>query len=223
MLFKPVKKLTKRQIKEDKFVTRTAQAWDWIQDNYPKLIGGAAGAVVLLLLANYLLGRSERQTAEAAEAFSKAQIAAMEGRTGEAMLQGEEVSKKYSGTGPGAQALLLVANATFEMGRVADAKAAFQRCIDEYGKDPVMVYAGWNGVAACLEQEGKLREAAGKYEGFAQKYDKSPFAGSAMKEAARCYGATGDLEKARTLLQAITEKYKNTPLASEAQARLKMM
>ena len=223
MLFKPVKKLTKRQIKEDKFVTRTAQAWDWVQGNYPKLIGGAAGVVVLLLLVNYLMGRSEKQAAEAADAFSKAQIAAMEGRMGEALLQGEEVYKKYAGTGPGAQALLLVANATFEMGRVAEAKAAFQKCIDDYGKDPVMVYAGWNGVAACLEQEGNLREAAARYEAFAQKYENSPFAGASLKEAARCYGQAGDREKARALLQTITEKYKNTPIASEAQARLKTM
>ncbi|GEM_PF-1476771 len=223
MLFKPVKRLSKRQIKDDKLVIRTAQAWEWIQENYPKIIGGAAGAVVLLLLAIYLMGRGKRQAAEAAEAFSKAQIAAMEGRIGDALLQGEEVSKRHAGTGAGAQALLLVANTTFEMGRVAEAKAAFQRCIDDYGKDPVMVYAGWNGLAACLEQEGNLREAAAKYEAFAQRYDQSPFAGAALKEAARCYGQAGDREKARTLLQAITEKYKNTPLASEAQARLKTM
>jgi len=223
MLFKPVRRLSKRQIKEDKFVIRTVLAWEWIQENYLKLIGGAAGVVVLLLLVTYLMGRSEQQTEEAAEAFSKAKIAAMEGRVGDALLLGEEVYKKHAGTGAGAQALLLVANGYFEMGRVSEAKAAFQKCLDDYGKDPVMVYAGWNGLAACLEQEGNLREAAAKYEGFSQNHDRSPFAGAALKEAARCYGLAGDPEKARALLQTIVEKYKNTPLAAEAQGRLKMM
>ena len=55
MLFKPVKRLSKRQVKEDKFLIRSAQAWEWVQGNYPKLIGGAVGVVVLLLFVNYLL------------------------------------------------------------------------------------------------------------------------------------------------------------------------
>jgi tetratricopeptide (TPR) repeat protein len=147
----------------------------------------------------------------------------MEGRIGDALLQGEEVYKKYAGSGTGAQALLLVANAYFEMGRVVEAKAAFQKCIDDYKSDPVLVYAGWNGAAACLEQEGNLREAAAKYEAFAQKYDRSPFAGAALKEAARCYGQAGDREKERAILQMLIDKHKNTPMSSEAQARLKTM
>ena len=223
MLFKPVKRLTKRQIKEDKLLISVAEAWEWIQANYPKVIGGAAGAVVLVLIVAYLAGRGERQSAEAAEAFSKAQIAAMEGRIGDALIQGEEVSKQYEGTGAGAQAVLLVANAYFEMGRVAEARTAFQKCMDEYKGDPVMVYAGWNGLAACLEQEGKLGEAIAKYEGFAQKYAKSPFAPSALKEAARCYRQMGNAEKERATLQAIVDNYKTSPVAFEAQARLKTM
>lgn len=223
MLFKPVKRLSKRQIKEDKLLIRVAETWEWVRTNLQKVLAGAGAAVLLIVLASYIAGRGERQAGEAAEAFSKAQVAAMEGRMGEALIQGEEVSKQFSGTGAGAQALLLVANSYFEMGRVAEARAAFQRCMDEYNSDPIMVYAGWNGLAACLEQDGNLGEAIARYEGFAHKFPGSPFAPSVLKEAARCYRQMGNAEKERVTLQGIVEKYRPSPIASEAEARLKAL
>lgn len=223
MLFKPVKRLSKRQIKEDRLLITIARSWEWVRLNYPKVLAGVAAAGVLIAGISYLSGRGNKQSVEAAEAFSRAQVAAMEGRMGEALIQGEDVSKKYDGTGAGAQALLLVANAYFEMGRVGEARSAFQRCMDDYKGDPIMVYAGWNGLAACLEQEGKLGDAVTKYEGFAEKYPGSPFAPSALKEAARCYRQLGNGQRERATLQVIVDKYKTSPVAFEAQAQLKSM
>lgn len=223
MLSKPVKRLSKRQIKEDKLVTTALATWAWLQDNYPKLIGGAVGLVCLILVGNYVMGAKDRRAAEAADVFAQAQIAAMEERAGDVLLHGEEAYRKYSGDGSAAQALLLVANTYFSMRRVAEAREAFQKCLKDYAHDPVMAYAGWNGLAAGLEQEGNMRAAAEKYEEFAKNFERSPFAAASLKEAARCYGMAGDARKERELLNLLTDRYKDTPLAPESQARLKTM
>ena len=223
MLFKPVRRLTKRQIKEDKLVTMAAKTSAWLRLNYPKIIAGAAGLVILIIVANNILGKDEALGLEAADAFAKTKIAAIEGRIGDIFLHGEEAYTKYPGTGGGAQALLLVANTYFDLGRLSEGKGAFQRCIDDYSDDPVMVYAGWIGLAACLEQEGKPGAAAAKYEGFANTYRDSPFRGASLIEAARCYGEAGDRDKKRALLEMVIDGHKDSPLASDARVRLKTM
>ena len=84
-------------------------------------------------------------------------------------------------------------------------------------------FGAWTGIAACMEEEQKYREAADRYAGYAEKQPASPFAPLALKDAARCYRLAGDMDMAGQMLRKIVEEYATSPVAQRAKADMALM
>jgi len=98
--------------------------------------------------------------------------------------QFEEVIKKFGGTMPAADALLLVAAAHRTAGKTDESTAAFQSFLKSFPKHP-LAGGALLGVGQNLDASGKSQEAMTTYQQVMEQYPKSyaaPFAGYAQAE-----------------------------------------
>ena len=199
------------------------QLWGYVQNNYPKLLAGAGAVVIVVLIGVFIKQQSDRRTRVAMDALGEVNISLAQGNNDEAVLQAEKIAKDYSGKPAARQALILLGNLHFAQDRHSEARISYQEYLDTYGDEGPSGYGARAGIAACLEEQGKYREAAEEYAAYADKYPASPFAPMVLKEAARCYRLAGDSEKAQASLQRIVDGYSESAAARTAKAELTQM
>lgn len=217
------RRLTKQELKEDEFVNKVMAVWAYVQDNYPKVIAGVGAVIIVILVGVMIRQQAEQARRAAVEALGSVRVSLMQGQVEAAILEAERVAEEYSGKPAAGQALQMLGNIYFDAGRRAEAQAAFQRYLDEYGAEGAWGYGAWSGVAACLEEQGDAAGAGEKYLAYASKFPKSAFAPLALQEAARCFRLADAPERARSALQKIVDGYPDSQSARTAQAELGMM
>ena len=126
--------------------------------------------------------------------------------------------------GPAAdQALLMLGNLYSDLGRTSEARAAFQKRLDQYGESGPEGYAAKAGLATALEDMGNLAEAAAEYRSYAERHPDSPFAPISLEEAGRCYRIAGDTAKAAEVYRSIVEKHPQSSARQVAEEQLGLM
>ncbi len=218
-MLKPRKRLTRRQIKEDKLVTYYFKVNDWVNRHAMQVLAGAV-VVILILLAGTLWSQKQRKAeGEASVELTKARIAYDQGQYKQAITVLEDLVTRHGSTRSGTTGLYYLANAYFNTGDY-DAAQRYFEAYERKGKDELLKAAAKAGVAACLEQKGEYLEAAKVYEETVKKYPKHFAAPQYLMDAGRNYALAGNLEDAKRVYQMITEKYPKSVLVSEAQIRL---
>ena len=71
-MLKPKKKLTRREMKEDKLVTSWFKAMDWLSQHSREVLLAAAGVVVVVGLIIFFNWMNSRDEQEASEQFAQA-------------------------------------------------------------------------------------------------------------------------------------------------------
>ncbi|MEW6754891.1 MAG: tetratricopeptide repeat protein [Candidatus Latescibacterota bacterium] len=217
-------KLTKEELKEDEFVERVGQAIEFVRSHVQLVLGAVAALVVLVLGVDYLIRSQEKARLEAAAELGRAMMAEDAGQRSEAVrILSDQVLGRYEGTPAAGKATLMLANRRFSEGAYAEARTLYQKCLDDYGDNPVLAYGAWSGLAACLEAEGKVPEAARQYQDYADRHPGTGQAALALSEAARCYGQLGDREAQKGVLQRLARDYPRLPLARTAEAAIKAL
>ncbi len=197
--------------------------WNQIEANYAKILAGF-GIALALVLAAIFIDRHQTQRAEAArEALGDVYIALSEDRTADALATSRDVMETYAGEAAAAEAVMTAANLHFEEGRISEARAHFQRYLDENSAEGPLGYGAWAGLASCLESEGKFAEAGQQFAAFAEAQPQSPFAQIALKEAGRCYELGHMPLQAREVYQKIVSEYGESSAARFARGQLNMM
>jgi predicted negative regulator of RcsB-dependent stress response len=218
-MLKPKKRLTRRQIKEDKLVTYYFKVNDWVNRHAVQVVAGVV-LVILVLLASSLWSQKQRRAeGEASVELAKARIAYDQGNYQAAIEVLEGLVNRYGSTRSGVTGLYYLANAYFNTGDY-DAAQRYFKAYERKGKDPMLKAAAKAGVAACLEQQGQYLEAARIYEETAQKYSDHFAAPQYLMDAGRNYTLAGSLEDARRVYQMVTERYPKSILVTEAEIRL---
>ncbi len=215
---KPKKKLTKRQIKEDKLVTAYFKAIDWVQRNSRIVVYAVAGAVAVVLIVTLMI-RSERAAEErAAVELARAELQANRGNHEEAVAILESLVEKYGGTAAARMALLDLADMYCRMGEFDLAIKYFDQYLDKHsGYDPLLTASALAGKAACLEGKGDYAAAA---EVFLKAYDKDPKSFNAptyLLNAAMAYERAGELAKARELCERVIDEYPKSSARRDAE------
>ena len=222
-MLKPRKRLTRKEIKRDRFIATVSKVLAFIQRNSKRF--AIATAVVLVAVVAIMAVRQHRKAREvrSIEALGEAQTAKWAGKTEEALKLYQRVTQQFGGTRGAGEACVALGNLYFEKGDVKKAKAAFQEYLSRYNNDPILIYTAWSGIAACLEQEGDYLEAAQRYKSFADRHQNSPWAARALWDAARCFRLAGKLQEAKMALQEIIDFYPNSPLSYRAKSEEKML
>jgi len=219
-MLKARKRITKRQIKEDKFVTIYFKSVDFIKQNSSKFTTGLIALIVIIALV-ILFVRSKR-TAElnASEELAKANAKIAQGELQQAIDILLNMSDNYSGTNSASKGIYLLALTYFQKGEYENALSNFQKYLDNIGSDPILNSAAYSGIGACLEQQGKFLEAAQSYEKGATKFSDHFNAPQQLMDAGRCYTRTNRVVEARQCYEVILEKYPEAGFKNDAELYL---
>jgi TolA-binding protein len=216
-MLKPKKRLTRREIKEDKFVTTYAKVSRYLEEN-SKFVLGAAAAVVVLVVAVYLI-RAGRQAAEGKAAVELARGMAAYERldlsTATDILR--TAVEDYGGPKNGALALLHLGNALYDQGNYPEAMRCFEKAARKLRSIDFLAAAARAAQAQCLEQEKDYLRAARGYEDVAKRFAKDPYAARYLVEAGRCYVLAGRKDEAERVLTLMLSKYPDSLEKTQAQ------
>ncbi|UCC79517.1 MAG: tetratricopeptide repeat protein [Candidatus Zixiibacteriota bacterium] len=206
----PAKRITKKQMKEDKLVSSVFKTSEYIQKNpKPFFLGGAAVAVIFIAVV-LVLWNIDKKNTQSAGYLVRAQISYDRGMTDDAVIDLQTVVDSYSNTSAAASACLILANIYFENGNYEEARKYFAIMIEKYPEDKMKLASAAAGAAACYEQKGDRLEAGRYYKMAADFYPDKMWAPQNLLNAGRNYMAAGDLESAKTAFNKITSDYKDS-------------
>ncbi len=155
-------KLTKQQMKEDKFTNFMLQSRDWILENWQIVTIAVAAIIVISAGAAYYSNMKSGQAEEAADRFAEAIGKYRQQNYQVAILDFNRIADDYSGP-VAASAVFYAANSYFESKNYDEAIINYQNYIDKYHIDEITTSSAVAGIAACYEVKQEFQTAAEKY------------------------------------------------------------
>jgi len=210
-------------MKEDRFVTFALNATAVLQQNWMSVVLGiVAVAVVIGGGTGWIKHKRARQSA-AWELLAEATIAGQTGKTERAGEMYEQLIEKFERTQADVIACTSLGDLRFAEENFDEAIEAYRKALDRIGDDPLVTFAAYNGVGACLEEQGQYEEAATHHRSYAKAYSRSPFAPEALSDAARCFVQAGRMEEAKRTLERILRAYPESQVVYQARSLLNML
>ncbi|MBI3586269.1 MAG: tetratricopeptide repeat protein [Ignavibacteriales bacterium] len=219
-MLKPKKKISKKEMKEDKLVTTYFEATSWYENNKKIVNGVFTGliivAVLIVVVTNNMRSNNEKATTELGKVLryydeGKYDIA-ISGDLQENIRGLQSIVDDYGSTKSGELAKLYLANAYY-------AKNNYDKALQYYSdssiKDDMLSASASAGVAACYEAKGEYEKAAVYYEKAAFKNGKDVLAAENLHHAAYNYSAAGKKEKAVELYKKLKKDYPTSTYARE--------
>ncbi|MFQ6091262.1 MAG: tol-pal system YbgF family protein [bacterium] len=219
-MLKPRKRITKKQIKQDKLVTYTFKIVDYIQDHSRQFTFGVV-AIIAVLLIGFIVAKGKKQKElNAAILLGKAQLVYESGDYAGAAHLFESVIRQYGGTENGGRATYFLANCYFFTGDVDQALKYYEKYVAKYHRLPSLTASAMAGAAACYEQKGEYAEAARRYEKAATEFRDFYAAPDYLLDAGRCYQAAADTANARKVYRKIVDLYPESKSLQQAKLSL---
>lgn len=208
-------KITKRQIKEDRFTTNMLLAKDWIMENWQMVSIVAAIAVIIIVAVAYFINVGKSRETEASDRYYRAMAEFRRQNYQPAILEFTSIADDYSGQIAGL-AQFNLANAHFESKNYDEAITNFQKYIDKFHGDKLMTASAYAGIGASLENKSEFGAAADKFMEAINYYPDSPGAPDYYLGAVRNYVMAGDADKADKTLKELQEKFSGSNQARSA-------
>jgi len=204
-------RITKHEIKQDKFVSWVFYMTEQIQ-NYKRVvlgtIGGIAVAVILVML---VLNHQRAQKAEVQELFGRASVEIRSGNASLAIIDLRKILDEHGGSDLAGLACYYLANAYYTQRDFNEAENLYRRFLDDYGDDQFLVIASHGGIAGCLEQKAEFAAASDEYCDAAQIDLESIMAGTFLFAAVRTACEAADSSRAMRAYELIQEYYADDP------------
>ncbi len=209
-------KLTKRQIKEDKFTTFMLTAKHQFIENWQWFVIGIAAVILVVVAIVYYFNSQAARQQEANERLSRAILDYRTGSHEVTMLSLAEIIDDYPGTVVADQATFLLGKLNFELRNYPEAQRYFEMYVEEYKDNPLRRASCLSGIAGCYENLGNFTEAARRYAVAVEEYPDGPLAGDQRLAAMRNFLMAGEIEPARTQMEAIKKDFSGTELERKA-------
>jgi len=214
------KRLTRKEIKEDK-VTEFFLAVAQYTREHSRRIWGAALVVIIIAGVSMLVIRQRRGAElEAQGMLANANLYLKDGNYSGALSGYANVMERFRGTWSYSDATFLSGAASFDAGRYDSAMVFFQSYLDQKKRRDIFNVSAQLGVAQCLEELGKYRDAADNYLKVQREHPDDPIAPDALFGAARCYQNAGDLKQAESAYQDLVTRYPQSRQANLAKMPL---
>jgi tetratricopeptide (TPR) repeat protein len=206
------KKLSKKEIKEDKLVSLMVKVEKFYEDFKSKIVLYGGILVVAALAAYFYVNQQKVNNEEAGLHLSRVMqifdsgsyLEAIEGRQGTNIIGLKQIVEKYGSTENGETAKIYLANAYSYLGNYEEAFTYYESYggnIDIYKASALAGMAGYFASKKDYQKAADLyKEAAGVAEINAQNPDY-------LLSAAVNYYNSGDTEEAKILLEKIKEDY----------------
>jgi tetratricopeptide (TPR) repeat protein len=219
-MLKPQKKVTRREIKEDKLVTAYFETRGWIEQN-TKILSYAAIGLVGVVLVGFLWSKNRADSNDKATTMlakvapyydeSKYELA-INGVPQEGTLGLQAIVDEHGSTKTGQLAKLYLANSYYAIKNYDKAL----ECYDDISvSDKLISASAIAGVAACYEAKGDFSKAASYFEKAASKNMTLMQAPENLQRSAVNYAAVGKKEKAVELLQTLKKEFPTSAYARD--------
>jgi predicted negative regulator of RcsB-dependent stress response len=176
--------------------------WPWLEANRNRLIGLVVAVIGVSGVMYFISTQREQKELEAGQTLTALTVKSPPDTTGGAAApELEQIATKYAGTPAGERASLEAAAALFAGGNYAEAQAQFQHFLDANGSGQ-FAPAAQLGVAASLEAQNKLDDAATAYQRVASLYPNSNSVQPAEFALGRIAEQQGRLKEALTHYEA---------------------
>ncbi len=213
-------KLTKRQMKEDKFTTFMLTSKDKFQseleDKWQYYVIGFVVIVVLIAAVAWHFDRQAVRGVEASQAYARAMISYQAGDEQVAILEFTQFLEDYGMSDVAASATFLLGNLNLSTRNYVEASRYYQAYLDDFGGNLLNRAAAYSGMAAAQENQGQYSEAAATLMLAIGEYPGGPLEPDYELGAIRNYLAGGNIESAEARLAILEENYAGTEWAKQA-------
>ncbi|HOD66701.1 MAG TPA: tetratricopeptide repeat protein [candidate division Zixibacteria bacterium] len=212
-------KLSKRQIKEDKFTAFVLTSKQRVAENWQFLVIGGVVLVLAVVAVVYFASSRTSREAEGSRLFAQGMAEYRNGNRQVALTTLQEVVDEHGGHETADNATYLLGQIQFELRNFAEAIRWWEQYLAKYRDNRTDRAAALAGIAAANEEQGNNAAAAQKYREAAAEYPEGPLAWDYHTGAMRNYLAAGQVDKAREELDSLRDKYAGTEIYNRA-ARL---
>jgi tetratricopeptide (TPR) repeat protein len=219
-MLKPKKRVSKREIKEDKLVKSYFEVQSWYMMNKRKIstimtilvVGVVAGILVM----NNMRSNNEKASGELGNIlryYDQGNYqAAINGVAQENIRGLLAIVNDYGSTHAGSIARFMLANSYYAMGD-------FENALKQYEEtdldDEIMQASAYAGSAACFESKSNFQAAAGLYEKAALLKRDNPLTPEYLHAAAVNYSNAEMKQKAIELLKRLKKEYPTSSIARD--------
>jgi predicted negative regulator of RcsB-dependent stress response len=157
------RRMTKHELKEDAFLNVIISSREWVLNNLQKTLIVGVGILVLIAAVWGFFAWRSSQEAEAQKLFGQGGVEMRSNNPPAAIAQFQKLMDEHSGSSVAGIGCFQLAQMQFRQRTFDDARVNYQRYIDSYGDDPMLVAASWAGLGAVDEQAGFYAEATEKF------------------------------------------------------------
>ena len=212
-------KLTKKELREDTFVSAASKVEHFYHENQNRVLGIIVVVIILIAGGVFLQRMSTESRMIESYDLTVAKMAYGQGQYAAARPALENVINEYSGE-VAAEAKYYLARIEFEQGNFTEAETVFREYQQSFSGDDYTNCAVIAGLAASLEAQQKYEEAAATYEEAAAKYTQLPYAPESLLQASRVYMHINQEDNAERVLNKLIEDYPESTSASKAKQDL---
>jgi len=216
-------RLTRHDLKTDRFVESTMEFVSTARHHAPRIVVSAIGFILVLLILAYIASGRRRSNLQADQFLSSATASFMNGDFETARDALQDITTRFWGTRASHEALFYLGNTYYALNDYDNAMKSFEQFLKRNTKWPLLKASAAVGVGNCYEQKGQFLLAAEEYEKVADRYPDSAMAPEALISAARCYQAMAQAQAAKPLYERLKRDYPESPLVSVADMYLKIL
>jgi TolA-binding protein len=207
------KSLSKKQLKEDKFVSLVNEVIDYTQVHPNYILGAILGIVIIVGGIFLFFHISKLNDMNASALLSEANRLYQDKKYSEAEQKYIEVTKKYWMTSSASEADFFLANSYYKEGKYDLALQRFEKYYNKHSNDPLFGASALSGMADCYIQQKNYEKAVSIYNKTAEKYKQKDIRISALTSEGRCYEMLNNYQKAKEAYQKVFTEYSKEPLA----------
>jgi len=216
----PRKKITRKELKQDRFITATLKAKDFLEKNSKLVIRSIFGLLIVVVIIVFFVRSKQTANVNAANMLSRVQFM-LGGPQQEAAVDSLKIIvDRYDGTAAAGKATYLLAKIYWEKNDFENAKVYFKKYIDDYFNETVVSQSAFAGYADCLIREEDYQGAAEYYERAAEVDPEYPETPEFLFSAATAYKDAGKIEKAQKLVERLLADFNNPQIKNKAEVLL---
>ncbi|RKX29184.1 MAG: hypothetical protein DRP47_02380 [Candidatus Zixiibacteriota bacterium] len=209
-------RLTKRQIKEDKFATFVLSSRQQVMENWQFLVIGIVVIALIFVAVTYYFNSQEEAAARDADSYARA---IMEYRSGNRQVALASLTQLIESTTDKSlldKSIFALGNINFEIRNYTEALRYWEMYISRFKDNPLYLSAAYGGMAAVYENQAQFGDAATNYTEAVAAFPDGPLEGDYLFGAVRNYLLAGNVDQSKAQLDIIKEKYEKTDLYKRA-------
>jgi TolA-binding protein len=209
-------KLSKRQIKEDKFTAFMLNARTQFLENWQFYVIGLVVVVIVIAGSIYLADYQGRRADEAQQKFAQAMNSYAGGQSQVAIVELNSILEDFGGEDAAEQATFLLGRVNLDTRNYPEAIRYYEMFASKYTSNKRNLAAAYAGMATSYENQGDYAQARVFFNKAFEALPDGPMAGDYQYALLRIDLKVGDTAAAEARLKSILDDYEGTDTANKA-------